>query len=1258
MVLSSRILRVFALLSCIPSWANALTNGGSVVGMLDPDQSVVHTFVAAAGESASLSLNFSGLMGMEVFAPSGGRVDNGDTIDHIWDLAETGTYSVVITASSLNNNPEGYELHFIKAPGANEHGLLANGGSFSGNLTPQDLDSFTFTASAGDNVQLSVDADSGVDMFLFSPSGGFMIRSQTTLEQYDLAQTGTYTVVVSEDTQFQTQTHSYDLHFIRVPGAGESGSLESGKPRIGDLTRADLDSYVFTATAGDYIRLSASADYSFFYTVYGPGGTFIGQFSGTWQNNQQPLVQGGLYTVVFRGHFPANTGPYSLSLYLAGEPIQSGAGASGADPRKEPCGACSIQQSPKFEGNPVNLALGFKAQPETDYRSGQLGFTRIYRSDSVWTNQDLGAFWRHNYSRRLNFYFEGSQLRAEVVDGRGAVVVFRRTNSGWVALDADYKAEFSEVLDASSVVTGYLFSTPADTREVFDARGSLIRIEPRGGTALDLGYDSAERLVSVTDEEGRALTFSYDPSDRIQSMTTPDGVFSYTYDGSNNLIAVTRPDTTTRTYHYEDATHVNALTGINSAKNIRIATWAYDAQGRAIHSEHAGGVDSHDVSYNPDNSVTVTGPLGKQTVYQFQTVLGVRKITSINRLASPNSPSTTETYTYNSQGQPSKYIDAEGNETRYSYITSRGLESSRTEAWGTPEARTVTTTWESNYRLPNVITEPGRTTDYDYDAFGRVTMKVVTDTATTESRVTTYAYSPNTINSKGDTVLGRLASVDGPRSDVSDITSYTYDAALNLVKITNALGQHTDFAAFDSAGRPLSIADTNGIITTFVYDSMGRLISQTVGARTTDYVYDNAGLLTQVSLPDGRFYTYEYDNAERLTAIQSATGERVEYVLDNAGNHLEEIRRDTTGSVTGRDRQEFDELGRLLTTIETINGVDARTGYSYDGNGNLQTITDPYLQTTAYLYDALQRVTAVTDAESGVIGSGFNALDQLVRVTAPNNAETGFTYNAFGDVIQEDSPDRGTTTYTYDSAGNLSTRSDARGITTTYTYDALNRMTSISYPSPGEDIAFVYDTNPGGPIACTHGTGRLCRMTDESGVTHYAYDPYGNITQRLHTELGVDYLYQFGFDAGDNLTQSVGPDGRVTNYGRDSERRISRVDTTVNGVQKVIVSGIRYHPDGQEVGAVYGNGLIDSRSYDLNGYLQDNSQSLLGDIAPAGSQDGTVNAGDLLMMYRILLDKVEATPRQMINGDLYPPGDPDGILSLQDLILLQRLVVQ
>jgi len=54
--------------------------------------------------------------------------------------------------------------------------------------------------------------------------------------------------------------------------------------------------------------------------------------------------------------------------------------------------------------------------------------------------------------------------------------------------------------------------------------------------------------------------------------------------------------------------------------------------------------------------------------------------------------------------------------------------------------------------------------------------------------------------------------------------------------------------------------------------------------------------------------------------------------------------------------------------------------------------------------------------------------------------------------------------------------------------------------------------------------------------------------------------------------------------------------------------------------------------------------------------DGNINAGDYLVMVRLVLGLVQTDNASLAHGDLYPPGSPDGIIDLQDLLVFWQLL--
>jgi RHS repeat-associated protein len=252
----------------------------------------------------------------------------------------------------------------------------------------------------------------------------------------------------------------------------------------------------------------------------------------------------------------------------------------------------------------------------------------------------------------------------------------------------------------------------------------------------------------------------------------------------------------------------------------------------------------------------------------------------------------------------------------------------------------------------------------------------------------------------------------------------------------------------------------------------------------------------------------------------------------------------------------------------------------FDELGNLIRETDPNNNpTTVHEYDPLDRLIKTTDRLAGVTEYDYDVNDNLIQVKAPNNATTTYRYDDLGNQLQEVSPDRGTLTYTYDEAGNVKTKTDARSITATYQYDPLGRLTMLDLPGTDEDVTFTYDS-------CTLGTGRLCQISDQSGTTIYTYDAFGNIKTHTKTELGQTYSTAYTYDAADRIETITYPDGRTVIYNRDTIGRTQQIDATVNGTNTTITSNIQYRADGLLKGQTWGNGLDESRTYDLQGRLE------------------------------------------------------------------------
>jgi YD repeat-containing protein len=422
----------------------------------------------------------------------------------------------------------------------------------------------------------------------------------------------------------------------------------------------------------------------------------------------------------------------------------------------------------------------------------------------------------------------------QLIRDDGSYLLFSSCSGAWCA-DADETGTLTE-LTSGSTITGWQFVDGNDVVETYNASGQLTSETSRSGIVHTLSYDGSGRLSTVTDSFGLQLSFSYDSSSRVYQITEPgSGVITYAYDSSGNFSTVTYPDSSVRTYLYDESGDVASganpylLTGIQDESSNRFATYTYDSQTRAISSQHAGGADALSLTYNSDGTTTAVDALSASRTYTFTTILQVNHVTAVSG-PECSSCGLSASYTLNSNGDVSATTDFNSNVTTYS-VDSRHLEESRTEASGSSNARTITTAWSSSFRVPtsrSVYTggsatgTPLRTTSFTYDSSGNQLTKTITDPATSATRTWTYTYDS----------YGHVLTIDGPRTDVSDVTTYTYyscttgyPSADTLHTATDAAGNVTTvYNTYNANGQPLTITDPNGVAhARFTYDARQRL---------------------------------------------------------------------------------------------------------------------------------------------------------------------------------------------------------------------------------------------------------------------------------------------------------------------------------------------------------------------------------------------------------------------------------------------------
>ncbi|MBX9607943.1 MAG: hypothetical protein K2Y51_17080 [Gammaproteobacteria bacterium] len=883
----------------------------------------------------------------------------------------------------------------------------------------------------------------------------------------------------------------------------------------------------------------------------------------------------------------------------------------GLDPEANLGGECPALAN---GSNPVNTTTGNKYQRELDYGGtvhGDLAFSRHYNSQQR-RGQDLGPGWSHDYSAELHLVThrtgaqtarlyrpDGRVLRFNRAAGSAAFVPISpltvgilRAPAGSAALeyvDGEDRVERYDLprtlVTANATSRDYLLVGRDDPRrgrrEVlhYDARRLLLRVEGRFGRALSFEHDARGRLVAMVDAGGHRHRYAYDSLDRLVAAIAPD-------DNDVATDPASFADNPRRGYRYTDSDWPQGLTELVDERGNVYARWDYDASGRALSSEHAGGVERVSFDFQPAYTA-VTDARGATRSYNTRAEFGVGLITAVSGGncnfcgAGPLAATT-----YDARGHRDLVTDHLGNVVDYDH-DARGLETRRAEGQG--ENRRVTVTdWLPTLRLPlrETLSDGAgsalRSVDYDYRG-ARLASRAVTDlVAGGGTRTTRYRWYGD--DDAADPRVGLLAEVDGPRSDVADVTRYEHDRQTgNLLAITNALGHVTRFTAHDAEGRPLVMLDANGVETRFEYDARGRLIARSIAGARTSYRYDARGLLVEERQPDGSRLDYGYDAAQRLVRIDDTLGNHQQYTLDALGNRIAETTHDPAGTLSRSLARAYDQRNQLLTVT---GGEGQVQDYGYDANGALESIGDPrgVALPRRLARDSLLRVVTDTDGAGGVTRYAYDAFDGIASVTDPRGLVTRYTRNAFGEALVTTSPDAGVSEDGYDEAGNrirhLQRQSGTQTVPTRYRYDALNRRVAVDYPTD-TDLGYSYDDATPGRNA----VGRLSAMTDASGTTLFDYDARGNLVRRRLQGPGGQHEIAYRYDDASRVAAIDYPSGLRLALSRDAAGRTTELRAEIGATSIALASGITWQPFGGVTGLTLGNGLRETREYDRAGRL-------------------------------------------------------------------------
>jgi hypothetical protein len=214
------------------------------------------------------------------------------------------------------------------------------------------LDLWTFTANAGDSIQLRLGTTSFLGKLqLYGPTGALLDTAQgqfDNLISYTATNSGTFTVLVSSYSLGDTGT--YVLHLAQfpeaftIPAGDQGGRITGGASYLGTINLGDLDIWAFTACKGDLINLTLdTTNFLGKLQLYGSNGMLLRTAQGNTELNiGYAATNCGPFAVLISSYSLGDTGTYGLTAKGFSDglrlcvPVISGGGLSlngvGGDP--------------------------------------------------------------------------------------------------------------------------------------------------------------------------------------------------------------------------------------------------------------------------------------------------------------------------------------------------------------------------------------------------------------------------------------------------------------------------------------------------------------------------------------------------------------------------------------------------------------------------------------------------------------------------------------------------------------------------------------------------------------------------------------------------------------------------------------------------------------------------------------------------------------------------------------------------------------
>jgi RHS repeat-associated protein len=395
--------------------------------------------------------------------------------------------------------------------------------------------------------------------------------------------------------------------------------------------------------------------------------------------------------------------------------------------------------------------------------------------------------------------------------------------------------------------------------------------------------------------------------------------------------------------------------------------------------------------------------------------------------------------------------------------------------------------------------------------------------------------------------------------------SFVFTGATKTAVSTTPAGRKTT-TVLDAQERVSSVQPAGLALSSYGYDSRGRLSSLLQGTRNTTYTYDSNGNLASATNPLGLTIGFTHD----------ATGNLLTATLAD---------------------------GRIIT-------------YTYDANGNLKSVTPPGGSPHNYSYSAVNLATAYTPpsvAGAGATTYTFNADRDLTKITRPDGAIVTYKYDTAGRLSSVVTP-ASTISYVYSATtGNISKASVSSGEAIAYAYNGPLPTRSTWSGSVTGYVSRAFNNNFWVTTQGINGANSVTFAYDKDGLVTKA----GALTQARNAQNGLhtgstlagttDTFTYNTFAEPASYSAKFGTTALyTTNYTRDPIGRIATLKETISGATTT------YSYTYDKVGRLT---TVKKGATTIGSYTYDNNSNRLSATTSSGTATGTYDAQDRLLTY-------------------------------------------